>query len=150
MASTKLDDEKIARLLNDLLGVNASEKALVIWGLLTDVEGIDVMTKAENFIAENPIDLQCLLQFSWMAHHAFKSDEALYKAMVRLDNDPKQKALKEIKECYQAVRSQFKRRGYSAQFSRDMHAKYPEITDLDTIKKLVAKLNKSNELIPVS
>ena len=148
MAKAKLDDKKIAEMLNDLFDVNASEKALIIWGLLNDVDGVDVMTKAENFIAENPIDLKCLLQFSWMAHHAFKSDEALFKAMIQLENDPKQKALNEISKHYQADKSQFKRRGYSAQFVREMHGKYPVITSIKTIENLVAKLNKENSLIP--
>ena len=71
-----------------------------------------------------------------------------YLAYRRLAKDPKQLALKEIAVHYETKKEQFKRRGYSAQFIREMHQKYPEITDIKTIERLVTKLNKSNELIP--
>ena len=71
-----------------------------------------------------------------------------YLAYRRLSKDPKQLALKEIAVHYETKKEQFQRRGYSAQFIREMHQKYPEITDIKTIERLVAKLNKSNELIP--
>lgn len=67
---------------------------------------------------------------------------------ARLAKDPKQMALTEIQSHYQNVKSQFKRRGYTAQFVRDMHNKYPVITDQKTIANLVAELNKANDLIP--
>ena len=67
---------------------------------------------------------------------------------IKLANDPKQAALKEIATHYETNKAQFKRRGYSAQFVRDMHAQYPNIQDQKTIANLVAKLNKANELIP--
>lgn len=69
-------------------------------------------------------------------------------ARARLARDPKQSALKEIENLYKNQKSQFKRYGYTAQFVRDMHAKYPIITDSKTIEKLVARLNKENEEIP--
>ena len=69
-------------------------------------------------------------------------------AKKRLEKDPVQLAKKEIEEEYKVVKSQFQRRGYSAQFIREMHTKYRIIQDQKTIAKLVAKLNKENELIP--
>lgn len=66
----------------------------------------------------------------------------------KLEKDPKQIALRDIEAQYKVNKSQFKRRGYSAQFARDMQTQYPVITDIKTIEKLVAKLNKGNELIP--
>lgn len=69
-------------------------------------------------------------------------------AIERIKRDPKQKALKEIKLHYESQKDQFKRRGYTAQFIREMHSKYPIITEQKTIASLVAKLNKANELIP--
>ena len=67
---------------------------------------------------------------------------------AKLEKDPKQLAKKEIEKEYQNVNNQFKRRGFTAQFNRDMHIKYPVITDIKTIERLTAELNKSNELIP--
>lgn len=67
---------------------------------------------------------------------------------IKQQKDPRQLAKKEIEKDYDSVKSQFKRRGYSAIFIREMHQKYPEITDIKTIERLVTKLNKSNELIP--
>jgi len=69
-------------------------------------------------------------------------------ALAKMENDPKQKALKEIRIHYDENKAQFKRRGFTAQFVRDMHDKYPIIKEQKTIANLVAKLNKSNELIP--
>ena len=77
-----------------------------------------------------------------------KKNRPKYLAYRRLSKDPKQLALKEIAVHYETKKEQFKRRGYSAQFIREMHQKYPEITDIKTIERLVAKLNKSNKLIP--
>lgn len=65
-----------------------------------------------------------------------------------LEKDPKQKALKEIETEYEAAKSQFKRRGYSAQFAREMQIKYPVITDIKTIERKATKLNKENQFIP--
>lgn len=79
-----------------------------------------------------------------------KSEAASKSVQTKLANNPVQLAKKEIEKEYELVKIKFKRHGYSAQFIRDMHAKYPVIVDSDTIKKLVTKLNKSNELIPVS
>ena len=71
-----------------------------------------------------------------------------YLANRRLKNDPIQLAKKEIEKCYEASKSQFKRRGYSAQFIREMHTKYPIIQSHKTIEKLVAALNSENDHIP--
>lgn len=67
---------------------------------------------------------------------------------ARLANDPIQLAKTEIIEEYEKRNSQFKRRGYSAQFAREMLKKYPVITSIKTIDKLISKLNKINVLIP--
>lgn len=69
-------------------------------------------------------------------------------ATAKLASCPKQYALNQIKFDYEANKSQFKRRGFSAQFIRNMHTKYPIITSIKTIENLVAALNKDNELIP--
>ena len=79
-----------------------------------------------------------------------KSSRGKKIVLIKLANDPVQKAKKEIEVHYQSVKTQFKRHGYGARFIRDMHAKYPVIVDSDTIKRLVTRLNKSNEHIPVS
>lgn len=76
------------------------------------------------------------------------SEKMSQNAKIRLEKDPKQKALRDIEHGYQNQKTQFKRRGFTAQFIRDMHIKYPIITDQKTIAKLVAKLNKENEHIP--
>ena len=69
-------------------------------------------------------------------------------AEVMLANCPVQSAKKNIEEEYKIVKNQFKRRGYSAQFIREMKEKYTKITDIKTIERLVTKLNKLNEEIP--
>lgn len=69
-------------------------------------------------------------------------------ATARLALCPKQLALKKIKLDYEAIKHEFKRKGFSAQFARKMHEKYPEITAIKTIENLVSALNKDNELIP--
>ena len=69
-------------------------------------------------------------------------------AEVMLANCPVQLAKKNIEEEYKIVKNQFKRRGYSAQFIREMKEKYTKITDIKTIERLVTKLNKLNEEIP--
>jgi hypothetical protein len=55
---------------------------------------------------------------------------------------------KEIIDCYESRKFNFKRRGYTAAFVREMHDKYPIITSIKTIEKLVTSLNKKNEQIP--
>jgi len=77
-----------------------------------------------------------------------KIDHAKRAANARYKNDPRQIALAEIKQQYQANKTQFKRRGYSAQFIREMHDKYPIIESQKTIENLVSALNKTNEDIP--
>ena len=95
-----------------------------------------------------PLTWEFLATFSFNLHGILKSDEALEKAMAKLAKDPKQKALKEIEAHYQSVKNQFKRRGFSAQFIREMHTKYPEITAIKTIENLVSELNSKNADLP--
>jgi hypothetical protein len=71
-----------------------------------------------------------------------RSDFARNAALARVAKDPKQKALKEIETEFHKVSGQFKRRGYGAQFIREMADKHPIITDTKTISKLVARLKK--------
>lgn len=66
-------------------------------------------------------------------------------AKLRFVNDPKQKAKDEIKSHYEVVKHQFRRRGYSAQFVKEMAALYPVIESIKTIERLVTKLNKINK-----
>ena len=87
-------------------------------------------------------------EFSSQAIKVSKSEAAKKSIQKKLENDPKQKWLKEIEKHYEAVKNQFKRRGYSAQFIREMSARYPKIDSQKTIQNLVTKLNKKNELIP--
>lgn len=77
-----------------------------------------------------------------------KSRTARKSSLAKLANDPVQIAKKHIEAHYQNSKNQFKRRGYSAQFVREMHKQYPVIKSIKTIENLVAKLNKDNELIP--
>ncbi len=77
-----------------------------------------------------------------------KSTFARQGANARLASDPIQKAKVEIEKEYNQRKSQFKRRGYTAEFVREMLEKHTLIKSIKTIEKLVAKLNKDNELIP--
>ena len=97
-----------------------------------------MLAKNENAVAEGLLHMQKYQ----------KKKQATNAASVRVQNDPKNKALKEIAIIYEAKKSDFKRHGYSALFSRQMHVKYPIFDSISTIERLVAKLNKSNELIP--
>lgn len=76
------------------------------------------------------------------------SEKGKVAVRKKLANDPKQKALLEIEQHYQAKKSKFKIRGFSAQFIRDMWAQYPVIESQKTIENLVSALNKQNENIP--
>lgn len=76
------------------------------------------------------------------------SEKMSKNALLRLERDPKQKALADIEKHYLANKAQFKRYGYSAEFIREMHDKYPIIQSYKTIENLVTRLNKKNELIP--
>ena len=78
------------------------------------------------------------------------SERAKRAVRIKLAKDPIQKAKIEIERDYQLVKSRFKRRGYTAEFIREMHAKYPVIIDSDTIARLVSKLKASNDLLPFS
>lgn len=99
---------------------------------------LEMLAKGNNVVADGLLRSQ----------NYQKTKQARNAALARLRGDPKQKALLEIEQKYQAVKSSFKRHGYTAQFARDMHVKYPIFEDIRTIQNLVAKLNKSNELIP--
>ncbi len=106
-----------------------------------DYEGeimLAMLANADNKVAKG------LLQ----AQKYQKTKQARNAALVRLKDDPKQKALKEIEAKYQDVKHIIHLHGRSAQFAREMHAKYPIFDDIATINRLIAKLNKSNELIP--
>lgn len=74
-----------------------------------------------------------------------KSKKMKEYALLRLANDPKQKALDEIKSQYEVVKHQFRRRGFSAQFVKNMAERYQIIESPKTIERLVAKLNKINK-----
>jgi hypothetical protein len=77
-----------------------------------------------------------------------KSRTARQSSLVKLANDPIQAAKKQIEAHYQNSKNQFRRRGYSAQFIREMYKQYPVIKSIKTIENLVARLNRENELIP--
>lgn len=77
-----------------------------------------------------------------------KNVTAKLNAHKRWQTDQITLAKERIKEIYEVNKAQFKRRGYTAQFIREMHDKYPEITAIKTIENLVSALNKNNELIP--
>lgn len=70
------------------------------------------------------------------------SNQMRKNAQIRLLTDPKQLALKEIEKEFLSVKNQFKRRGYTAQFVREMGGKYPIIESYKTIEKLVSELKK--------
>jgi hypothetical protein len=113
----------------------------------------DSPQKALNLLADSVSALHLSTQGEMLRESFFarKNDRkviASKAANARLANDPKQKALKEIEKAYETVKNQFKRRGYSAEFVREMHIKYPVITEQKTIANLVAKLNKVNQHIP--
>jgi|LNAP01.1.fsa_nt_gb hypothetical protein len=102
----------------------------------------------EEFIIENSFSFWDLISLMEIASKHAISASAREKAYKRLANDPKQKALAEIEQHYEANKSQFKRYGYSAQFIREMHANYPIIESQKTIENLVSALNKENDAIP--
>lgn len=86
-------------------------------------------------------------EFSRKGEPSALSINAAKAVRAKLAKDPIQLAKKEIEKHYEENKTQFKRRGFSAQFIREMHDKYPIITDQKTIANLVAKLNKTNEQI---
>ena len=71
------------------------------------------------------------------------SENARTAAKIRLENDGKQLALKEIEGHFKASTYPFDKRGYIAKFVREMGSKYPIIESYKTIEKLVAKLKKN-------
>ena len=102
----------------------------------------------EEFIEQNSFNFWDLIDLISTAQQNAISKKAQESAYRRLANDPKQKALAEIKVAYESDKTQFKRRGFSAQFIREMHSKYPIIESQKTIENLVSALNKENEYIP--
>lgn len=64
---------------------------------------------------------------------------------ARAAKNPKTQALKQIKEVeYPIKKHLFHLRGRRTEFVNEMHAKYPIITNIDSIKQLVDRLNKQN------
>lgn len=61
---------------------------------------------------------------------------------ARAAKDPRTQALNEIEKEYWLREVQFKRSGYQAVFTREMHAKYPIIEDVKSITTRITKLNK--------
>jgi hypothetical protein len=102
----------------------------------------------EKFINENSFDFWDLISLITIAKRDAISASAQKKAFTKLANDPKQKALAKIEQHYEANKTQFKRRGFSARFIREMHSKYPIIESQKTIENLVSALNKENDAIP--
>lgn len=129
-------------LLNDL--------NIVVVGALDDVKQ-SVINDPNSTYFFYPLITSCMILGQIYGKIGFsKSTSKLMSnyAKIRLLNDPKQKALAEIEQHYQESKTQFKRRGYTAQFIREMHDKYPIIESQKTIENLVSALNKENELIP--
>lgn len=108
----------------------------------------DLFNKLNEVIKINPIGPMTLFAILLKFGEIEVSHRATLMVNMKLENDPKQIALKEIENYYNENRNQFKRRGFSAQFIREMHSKYPIITEQKTIANLVTRLNKENELIP--
>lgn len=77
-----------------------------------------------------------------------KSEDMRRYAKIGIEKTPIFHAKRKIAEHYEANKTQFKRRGYSAQFIREMWEKYPEIQSIKTVEKLVSNLNKTNHEIP--
>ncbi len=74
----------------------------------------------------------------------FRSEWGKKSVAKKLANDPKQSAKEEITKEFLLVQSQFKRRGFTAQFVREMADKYPIIESYKTIEKLTTELKKKH------
>lgn len=72
----------------------------------------------------------------------FKKHIAKLGGNARAAKDPRTQALNEIEKEYRLRAGQFKRRGYQAAFTREMHAKYPIIEDPKSITTRITELNK--------
>lgn len=156
MANAELCKQSLDLELTELIDYECSlDKAFKIDEYISS-NPFDSYLKASEFndyLINNPINIGTLLVMITQAASLRVNDESnrgYDMVMKKLANDPKQKALKEIEEHYQAAKDKFKRGGYGAEFIRTMHAKYPVIVDSDTIKKLVTRLNKANKATPVS
>ncbi|MDO9364854.1 MAG: hypothetical protein Q7T58_00700 [Methylotenera sp.] len=145
-----------ASIIQMIDGSYSSEVASNFINLLNEIEEEDDSDKAtltkykklEEFFENNRFDLIGLIHLVDISGNARISEQARINAQKRLEKDPKQKALAEIEKHYQAQKSNFKRRGFSAQFIREMSALFPVIESQKTIERLVIALNKKNELIP--
>ena len=82
--------------------------------------------------------------WSWSACDAQFSKKMANNAFKRLENDPKQLALKSIEKDFRESSYPFKVRGYKTKFTNEMWKKYPEIENIKTIERLVSKLCKTH------
>lgn len=74
-----------------------------------------------------------------------KAEKEKKGGKARAAKDPKTQAIKQIEEVeYPLKKHLFRLRGRRTEFVTAMHVKYPIITNADTIKRLVDKLNKKN------
>lgn len=71
-----------------------------------------------------------------------KSDMAKYSVSIKLKNDPKQIALKEIENEFNNSLYPFHKRGYRAKFCKEMQEKHIEIKDIKTIERLFDRMRK--------
>ena len=76
---------------------------------------------------------------------AQKAEREKKGGKARAAKDPKTQALKQIEEVeYPLKKHLFYLRGRRIEFVNAMHVKYPIITNADSIKQLVDRLNKQN------
>lgn len=141
-ADNELSDFQIVE-MNGLL--DEYEKVLSVFKLMAEKNSHELgNTLLELFAEQNNQVAKALIHGAKFQ----RVSQARKAALTKLKNDPKQLALKEIKLHYHENKKQFKRRGYTAQFIREMHAKYPIIESQKTIENLVSVLNRENDDIP--
>ena len=109
-------------------------------------ESLDLAKAFEVQNSTIPILLKQMRLVSEKSGKLALSKNARTAAKIRLKNDCKQLALKEIEGHFKASTYPFDKRGYTAQFVREMESKYPIIKSYKTIEKLVAKLKKNTPL----
>jgi hypothetical protein len=110
-----------------------------------DAEEENLMTESDSHL--KILDSELKEKIS-ILDELIKSSFASRAGKARAERDPAYIALREIEVLYAARKHLFKFRGRSTEFAIEMHAKFPEIKSLESIKKLVSKLNKTNDLIP--
>jgi hypothetical protein len=110
-----------------------------------DIEEEKLMTESDSLL--KILDSELKEKIS-ILDELIKSSFASRAGKARAERDPAYIALREIEVLYAARKHLFKLRGRSTEFAVEMHAKFPEIKNLESIKKLVTKLNKTNDLIP--